>query len=203
MNIEVFCSSEEGSIKVGENFIKTIFEELNSSDIFVPIISSEYYASKFCMIELGVAYSYLYNKYEKNGEEYIFPFVLYPVRKAQALAGTPLSNIQTGDIDNENDIRGFLNLLALKKGLSIGSGSNRKLHAFREKINEILMQKQNIIDMAKINPYFDDSVNYKQKKDIVACSIAERDITEICFVVCPENVSQDNGIFTLFEISIY
>ena len=65
----VFCSSEDGSIKVGENFIETIFNELNNSDLFVPVISKEYYESKFCMIELGVAYSYLYNQYNKKGED--------------------------------------------------------------------------------------------------------------------------------------
>ena len=36
--IEVFCSSENGSIKVGKDFIKTIFEELNSS-VIIPGIS--------------------------------------------------------------------------------------------------------------------------------------------------------------------
>ena len=35
-NIEVFCSSENGSIKIGENFVETIFSELDGSDIFVP-----------------------------------------------------------------------------------------------------------------------------------------------------------------------
>ena len=59
-NIEVFCSSESGSIKIGKNFIEIIFSELSNSDLFIPIISKEYYKSKFCMIELGVAYSYLY-----------------------------------------------------------------------------------------------------------------------------------------------
>ena len=37
--IEVFCSSENGSIKVGKDFIKTIFEELNSSALFIPVLS--------------------------------------------------------------------------------------------------------------------------------------------------------------------
>ena len=80
-DIEVFCSSEEGSIKVGKNFIDTIFKELNSSDLFVPIISKEYYESKFCMIELGVACSYLFSQQNRKGEDYIFPFALYPIQK--------------------------------------------------------------------------------------------------------------------------
>ena len=70
VEIEVFCSSEKGSIGVGRNYIEDIFEKLNVCDLFIPILSPEYYKSKFCMIELGVAYSYLYNKYKKNGQEY-------------------------------------------------------------------------------------------------------------------------------------
>lgn len=70
--IEVFCSSERGSIGTGKNFVKTIFDELDACDLFIPVLSREYYESKFCMIELGVAYSYLIKKYESNGEDYIF-----------------------------------------------------------------------------------------------------------------------------------
>lgn len=113
--IEVFCSSENGSIKVGKDFIETIFKELDASDLFVPILSREYYESRFCMIELGVAYSYLFNKFKKNEENYIFPFALYPVRKGQALSGTPMTNIQTGEINDENDIRAFLECLSSEK----------------------------------------------------------------------------------------
>lgn len=170
-NIEVFCSSENGSIKIGENFVETIFSELDGSDIFVPVISEEYYKSKFCMIKLGVACSYLYSKYRKGGKDYIFPFVLHPVMKAQALSGTPIANIQTGDISDEADIRNFLQAVFTEKGLSIGSGVNRKLHAYKFEIDKILLEKQNIVEMARISAYFDDSVKFERKEDIASKSI--------------------------------
>lgn len=176
-DIEVFCSSERGSIKVGKDFIETIFKELDGSDVFIPVISQEYYESKFCMIELGVAYSYLYNKYKKNGEDYIFPFTLYPVKKGQALSGTPIANIQTGNINDETDIRGFLDYLSSEKGVSIGSGINRKLHAFKFDIDQILLNNQDITEMAKINTYFDDSIDYRHKEDVVNCSATKEAIT--------------------------
>ena len=56
------------------------------------------------MMELGVAYSYLYEKYQKRGEDYIFSFSVYPIRKGQALSGTPIANIQVGEINDEKDI---------------------------------------------------------------------------------------------------
>lgn len=62
--VEVFCTSEKGAIATGKNFIETIAKELNICDLFIPVLSQEYYESRFCMIELGVAYSYMYNKYK-------------------------------------------------------------------------------------------------------------------------------------------
>lgn len=172
-DIEVFCSSEEGSIKVGKNFIETIFDELNSSDLFVPIISKEYYESKFCMIELGVAYSYLYNQHNKKGDDYIFPFALYPVQKGQALSGTPLANIQAGNINDEKDIHSFLDYLSSDKKVNIGSGINRRLHSFKFEVDQILLKNQNIIEIAKVNAYFDDSIEFKYPEDIVNISTTE------------------------------
>ena len=113
--IEVFCSSEKGSIGTGKNFVKTIFDELDACDLFIPVLSREYYESKFCMIELGVAYSYLIKKYESNGEDYIFPYALYPVTKSQALAGTPMMNIQVGEINDKEDIRSLLEYIDLER----------------------------------------------------------------------------------------
>lgn len=196
-DIEVFCSSENGSIKVGKNFVETIFNELNNSDLFVPIISREYYESKFCMIELGVAYSYLYNQHNKRGEDYIFPFALYPVQKGQALSGTPLANIQTGSINDTNDIHSFLEYLSSDKKVKTGSGINRKLHEFKYDMDQILLKNQNIIELAKVNAYFDDSIEFKYHQDIVSTSITENTIVvnynmnpyEKKDVMCPNFIS--------------
>lgn len=171
--IEVFCSSENGSIMVGKDFIKKIFGELNSSDLFIPVLSKEYYESKFCMIELGVAYSYLFQKYEKYGEEYIFPFSVYPVTKGQALSGTPMTNIQTGEINDENDIRSFFEYLIAERGIHIGAGVNRKLHSFKTELDQILLKNLSIMEMARISTYFDDSIDYEHKKDVVNHSIKD------------------------------
>lgn len=172
-NIEVFCSSESGSIKIGKNFIEIIFSELSNSDLFIPIISKEYYESKFCMIELGVAYSYLYSQKNKKGEDYIFPFALYPVQKGQALSGTPIANIQTGDLSNEKDVHSFLEYLSADRGMKIGTGINRKLHSFIFDLDQIFLKRQNILQMAKIGAYFDDSIEFKQREDIASTSISE------------------------------
>lgn len=171
--IEVFCSSESGSITIGKDFIKTIFGELNTSDLFIPVLSREYYESRFCMIELGVAYSYLFQKYEKSGEEYIFPFALYPVTKGQALSGTPMTNIQTGEMNDEDDIKSLFEYLTTDRGIHIGAGVNRKLHSFKTELDQILLKTQNIMEMARIGTYFDDNIDYKRKEDVVGYSIKD------------------------------
>ncbi len=195
-DIDVFCSSEDGSIKVGKNFIDTIFDELNNCDLFVPMISREYYDSKFCMIELGVAYSFLYNRYNKKGEDYIFPFAIYPVQKGDALSGTPIANIQTGDISDEKDIHSFLEYLSSDIGINIGSGINRKLHSFKFDIDHIFLKHQDIVGIAKINAFFDDSIEFHRRDDIVNVSVTQ-DIVVVNYNMNPyekQNAKRPNFV---------
>lgn len=170
-NIDVFCSSEKRGIDIGRNFVDVIFKELNSSDIFVPIISKEYYESKFCMIELGVAYSCLSNR--NDGREYIFPFALDPLKKGLALSGTPLNYIQTGSLSDEDDIHNFLEYLSNDMGLGLCSGINRKIQSFEYDIGQIFLKSQNIVKMAKFGTYFDDSIEFEKRGDIVSSSATD------------------------------
>lgn len=194
--IEVFCSSEKRAIKVGTDFIEKIFQELDDSSVFIPIISKEYYDSKFSMIELGVAYSYLCEKYKKNGENYIFPLVLYPIQKDYALSGTPLGNLQIGEITDEEDLRGLLEYIAEDKNVHIGSGTNQKIHAFVNDIDNILLKNKNVLENAKINTFFDDSIEFNRQEDIAHCSVNDTDIV-VNFNLNPyerENVKKPNFV---------
>lgn len=44
--IEVFCTSISGTIKQGEDFVKSIEKGLKNSDVFIPLISRNYNQSK-------------------------------------------------------------------------------------------------------------------------------------------------------------
>ncbi|MDD3417583.1 MAG: toll/interleukin-1 receptor domain-containing protein [Lachnospiraceae bacterium] len=198
--IEVFCSSEDGSISIGNDFVKVIFKELSKSDLFIPIISAEYYESKFCMIELGVACSYLFNQYNQEGVDYIFPFVLYPVQKGQALSGTPIANIQAGDIRSEKDIHIFLKYLSSQKGIHIGAGVNRNIHSFIFEIDQIILKYQSIMERAKINGYFDDSIDFIHKEDIISIG-KDRETIIINYNMNPyeKNVKRPNFISVVLQ----
>ena len=89
------------------------------------------------------------DKYKKKGEDYIFPFALFPITRGQALSGTPMENIQTGELSHENDIKSFLEALSEEKRISIGLGVNRKLHSYKAEINRILINRQNIVELAR------------------------------------------------------
>lgn len=55
----IFCSTLSGfDIPVGKNFNDGILEQIKNSDGFLtlPIISNEYYNSKYCLYELGVSW---------------------------------------------------------------------------------------------------------------------------------------------------
>jgi hypothetical protein len=175
-HIEVFCSSESGSIAPGENFINVIFDNLSVCDLFVPLLSLEYYQSKFCMIELGVAYAYLYNKYAEKGETYIVPVTVYPVEKGNALADTPMSNIQVSSLSDEKDIRNLLNVCAKYTGETY-VGINRKIHSFTEQIKQLTTDDWDIFAQASDISCFDtEGVNYKKKNDIVWHAVTGRNI---------------------------
>ena len=128
------------------------------------------------MIELGVAYSYFINKYEKEGEEYIMPFVLYPVTKGQALSGSPMANIQAGEMNDEDDIKSLLEYLSTEKGVHIGTGVNRKLYSFKAELDRIFLTNEDIVELARIGTYFDDSIDFKRKEDIVNYSVKDNAI---------------------------
>ncbi len=50
----IFCSSFKGqSIHPGEDFVDSIHEQLDDADLALALISEAYYASAFCMCELG------------------------------------------------------------------------------------------------------------------------------------------------------
>lgn len=175
--IEVFCSSEDGSIPVGKNFIKTVFERLNESDVIIPILSKEYYESRFCMVELGIACSYLYNKYQKIEENYIFPFAVFPVRKGQALSGTPLLNIQAGDLTDKKDILNFLEYLRAEKGISLDDAIDGKLESLKTELEQILLKSQNVMELARLGTFFhEDGVFFEKREDIAHYSINEKEI---------------------------
>lgn len=134
--IDVFCSSETGSIKSGQNFIDVIFKKLQESDVAIPLLSPQYYESRFCMIELGFSCAHMYNR--RRGEEtYIYPLALPPVNKDDALAKTPLAFLQVRSLDEAENMAAYIRDLCSSQQLPCPSGLNRKISDFMHTITEM------------------------------------------------------------------
>lgn len=128
------------------------------------------------MIELGVAYSYLCNRCERKGSFYIAPFALYPLKKDEALSGTPISDMQVIQMEEKEEVKTFLEYLKREQQVHIEAGLNKKLDDFETEIGEIYQEKQNMLKTARIEAYFDDKADYEQRKDIVEYTLQDQKI---------------------------
>jgi len=156
MEIDVFCSSISGSINQGEDFVKCIEEGLKNSDVFIPLISKNYIQSKYCLIELGYAYSRSISNKKKY---YILPFCISPITRSEALLGTPLAHLQTSALNDKEDMQNLLRLM-IKGGLIPESAiMSCDIFAFVSRINNIIMKSENILDNAIIIPNCSDYNN--------------------------------------------
>ena len=124
---------------MGEDFVKTITKALKNCDAFIPLISPNYYTSRFCMIELGFAYSLLVQNYS-DGHRYMFPVALPPLRKGEALMGTPLAQMQVSLIHDDENLRAYLESIFEKTPLALKSGLNSKIHEFVYRIKRLLFE---------------------------------------------------------------
>lgn len=148
-SVEVFCTSQAGSIKVGRDYVSSITKELNMCDAFIPLLSPNYYESRFCMIELGFAYAILFSKYDDE-YNYIFPLATYPIKKAEALINTPLAQLQVASIIDIEDIRSYVESLIDEKNIKFGSGLNKKINAFVHDIKKCVFERIDVMAKAKV-----------------------------------------------------
>ena len=149
LDVDVFCSSISGAINQGDDFVRTIEDELKNSDVFIPLISKNYNKSRYCLIELGYAYS----KKAVRGKNYnILPFCIPPVTKSEALLGTPLSHLQTASLNDKNDIHNFLRILMKSGKIPDISITNQEIFDFVDGINNTIMNTDNILQNAIILP---------------------------------------------------
>ena len=156
MDIDVFCSSISGAISQGDDFVQCIEGGLKNSDVFVPLISKNYIESKYCLIELGYAYS---KSISRKKNYYILPFCIPPIMRSEALLGTPLAHLQVSALNNKDDMQNFLRVLIKNNLLPESSLMNCDLFVFINKINNIIMKSENILSNAIILPNCSDFNN--------------------------------------------
>ncbi|RKI39588.1 toll/interleukin-1 receptor domain-containing protein [bacterium D16-51] len=91
---EIFCTSMDNALRVGEDFIKSIKENLHDSEIVLFLITQNYIDSKFCIMEMGAAWAFKDN---------IFPIIVPPL-DYNILNDTPLKIIQSIILSDAEDL---------------------------------------------------------------------------------------------------
>lgn len=135
----IFCTSLNGTLPTGEDFISTIKEKMQEYNVVVAIITPEYLKSLFCVMELGAAWM---------SAEIVFPILAKGIKYSD-LEKTPLKSIQMRCCQKEDDWYAvydeFLKLQIISKPDT--SQVNRKIANFLTDIktqdNPIIVPNEN------------------------------------------------------------
>ncbi len=171
---DIFCSAT-GSIDPGDNYRKVIFESLHEADVFIAIVSNDYWKSKYCIVELGAAYQRYC--YDPDRHIDIQPLLLPPLEKSMAMANTPLTEIQVADMTNADELSAFLRRLA-------GPDHEAKVDAQQVAIAEYigflkatLLKTASLTDGAEVNAYYDEpAANPIPRDSVVRALRTDRDV---------------------------
>ena len=198
--VQVFCSSDISSIPAGSNFANEISKALNDCNIFIPLISSNYYNSRYCMIELGFAYAILFRECSVGGYDYLFPVAIPPVKKTDALSRTPLSCLQVVSLHSAEEIRHLLDGIYTISSQILKPGINGKINEFVDNIKSYLInpncvqkQAQHLVCKSQNVPGEDDDY-------LSFCDLADGSGYEVTFDANPFG---SNGTYPDFLSFVY
>ena len=100
---DIFCTSLEGqSIPSGKNFVQYIKDEIKGCKVIILLLTKNYFASHFCLAELGASWVIAEQCTHKNEEEVIvIPIVVSPVSRNEL--NSVLTGIQARKIEDSSD----------------------------------------------------------------------------------------------------
>ena len=125
---DIFCSSVQGAgIQTGEDFIEWIHGQLETSNLIILFLTENYYASRFCVAEMGAAWSL---------KKDIFPLIVPGIDRDP---GAVLLGSQTARVDETglDHLRDAISKHYAKASESTARWSIKKeefLKLFREKL---------------------------------------------------------------------
>jgi hypothetical protein len=160
---DIFCSSLEGlGIPTGKNFIEYIKEEIQTPETVILLLSPNYFASQFCLCELGASWALSHN---------VLPLLVPPLTYDD-IEGV-LSGIQINKINDLDGINHFI--MALKQQiLNFGELNLARLDAkkrkFLKKLRKILKElpQPEIVPLEKykeLEKKYSESLTYINKLD--------------------------------------
>lgn len=163
----IFASSD-AVIDPGKDYVDVIYKNIVDGDVFVAFISREYWASKFCIFELGAAYQ-LYRERDSNIS--IQPLLMPPLNKGNALSNTPIVQMQLTDLTDP----GAISLLFRKL---LGPDDERLVDRHEVEIAEFatfvkrgVLSQASLLSDARVDVFFDERGDIGVPRDqIVRCT---------------------------------
>lgn len=157
----------EPIIDSGDNYNKEIFQHLETSDVFLVLLSREYWESRYCVFELSSAYAKTREwalDSNPNNDFSIKPALIPPLSKSDALSNTPLFYMQVKDITNVNELLSLLK--EINPGLTEQNLESLKTAAseFAGQIKKDILMKASLTDDADANVWMDEDARSPVKK---------------------------------------
>ena len=178
-DFDFFCSFE-GKIKPGDNYREIIFRNLKRSDVFIAILSQEYWKSKYCIIELGAAYERYC--FDETHSLRIIPLLLPPLSKERALSNTPLGDLEVKQLSDAKDMLSFVHFIADEKHKEYAVDMDISVAAFINFINQHVLSQQSLFSKVNIDVFFDERPGYTYSKpDVISIDKNEDDEMHVTF----------------------
>lgn len=152
----IFCSSSEDSVSpidIGGNYKKAIYTSLHNADVFVAVVSREFWKSRYCILELGAAYQRY--RFDKETAVSIQPMLLPPLARRLALANTPMTEMQVASLINPKAIERFLHGIEGPGGIP-ASKIKARIEEYAASIRRHLLAQTSLTADAQAGAYFDE-----------------------------------------------
>ena len=104
-SLDICLSSDSKVDRVGKRYVDGLRRNLDDADLFIPILTKEFFASRFCVMEFGAAVFLLFDKYKYEATEFIYPLCVYPFSPDNALKYTLIAHLAAYNIMDEDDIK--------------------------------------------------------------------------------------------------
>lgn len=187
----VFCSAEP-VIAPGTSFDEAIYEALSQSDIFIALLSNDYWKSKYCIFELSAAY-YQAGKWKYDHDPAtnlaIYPVVIPPLVKDHALANTPMSTFEVVDLTNAERIMYLLQQIDPEMTKEKSENLRVNVTTFAAGLEKRILSESSLTEKAKTGVWMEEISAIPVKKEVLmqlaktvdGSFVVNYDFTGICY----------------------
>lgn len=160
--VDIFCSSEAVVIPSGANYKEVIYSRLSDADMFIAILSNEYWTSRYAILELGAAYQrYCFDHRSVS----IQPVLVPPLEKEMALANTPLVELQIEELAKPEGISMLLREVAGPENAGAVDSLNVKIAEYAGFIRRTVLETTSLTRDIAYGAYYDEPAGNPVPKD--------------------------------------